>query len=240
MNRDLDTNVRAAEESLKLARFLKANNPEADVDIEFMEDVLDVLKKYKKIADGSDETEVVTENIEGTDKNDSTESIDFAKLLRLTSVISSEKIREETRAALLSAPKYFRRVPASSSGKYHPKYALGRGGLVRHTIAVVKIADHMCNLEFRRVDAATRDKILAACFLHDTRKQGMTDADSGHTVKDHAKLASETIEDQDISRMVLSHMGQWGRNKPGNMPQFIVHLADYLGSRKTIEVSMNG
>lgn len=225
MKRDLDTNIRAAEESLKVATFLKRNNPSADVDIDFMEDVLESLRECKRIADSKE----IKDNTD-----------DYEKLIKLTSLIDNQKIRDYTVQELNKAPQYFRVVPASSSGKYHPKYALGKGGLVRHTIAVVKIANDICSLEFLRIEPLMRDKILSACFLHDTRKQGMTDADSGHTVKDHAKLASEVIEDQEISRMVLAHMGQWGRNKPGNMPQFIVHLADYLGSRKHIEVLMNG
>ena len=38
-------------------------------------------------------------------------------------------------------PDYFYEVAASSTGKYHPSYALGDGGLVRHTIAAVRIAN---------------------------------------------------------------------------------------------------
>ena len=39
-----------------------------------------------------------------------------------------------------SLPDYFFEVAAASTGKYHPKYAQGEGGLVRHTKAAVKIA----------------------------------------------------------------------------------------------------
>ena len=34
-------------------------------------------------------------------------------------------------------PNYFWNIGASSSGKYHPKFSQGMGGLVRHTKAVV-------------------------------------------------------------------------------------------------------
>ena len=34
-------------------------------------------------------------------------------------------------------PSYFWEIGASSSGKYHPKFSQGEGGLVRHTKAVV-------------------------------------------------------------------------------------------------------
>ena len=34
-------------------------------------------------------------------------------------------------------PDYFWHVPASSSGKYHPEYALGNGGLARHSLSAL-------------------------------------------------------------------------------------------------------
>ena len=37
-------------------------------------------------------------------------------------------------------PDYFFRVAASSTGKYHPAFSLGEGGLLRHTKAAVRIA----------------------------------------------------------------------------------------------------
>ena len=40
-------------------------------------------------------------------------------------------------------PDYFFEVPASSTGKYHPKFASGEGGLVRHTKAAVRIAHEL-------------------------------------------------------------------------------------------------
>ena len=39
-------------------------------------------------------------------------------------------------------PDYFYEVAASSTGKYHPSYTLSEG-LVRHTIAVVRIANEL-------------------------------------------------------------------------------------------------
>ena len=44
-------------------------------------------------------------------------------------------------------PEYFFEVAASSTGKYHPVYALGVGGLVRHTIAAVEIANEMYRMD---------------------------------------------------------------------------------------------
>ena len=50
----------------------------------------------------------------------------FAKELLL---IEDKYIRETTEKIITELPDYFFRTAASSTGKYHPKYALGDGGL---------------------------------------------------------------------------------------------------------------
>ena len=42
--------------------------------------------------------------------------------------IKDEKIRNSLILILEELPDYWFSVPASSTGKYHPKYALGEGG----------------------------------------------------------------------------------------------------------------
>ncbi len=39
--------------------------------------------------------------------------------------------------------EYWYHVGASSTGKYHPEYSLGEGGLMRHTVALVRILNYM-------------------------------------------------------------------------------------------------
>ena len=51
--------------------------------------------------------------------------------------IKSQVYSDFAEAAIISLPDYFFEIPASSTGKYHPSYALGTGGLVRHTKAAV-------------------------------------------------------------------------------------------------------
>ena len=58
-------------------------------------------------------------------------------------LIKNDEIREITARLLDGAPDYFWHVAASSSGKYHPAYALGEGGLVRHVKAAVRFAHHL-------------------------------------------------------------------------------------------------
>lgn len=57
--------------------------------------------------------------------------------------IHDEKIRKFAQYCVDNLPDYFFTVPASSSGKYHPSYALADGGLVRHTDAAVIIAHEL-------------------------------------------------------------------------------------------------
>ena len=47
--------------------------------------------------------------------------------------INDEAIQEDCRTMIELLPDYFFEVPASSTGKYHPSYSLGEGGLLRHT-----------------------------------------------------------------------------------------------------------
>ena len=60
--------------------------------------------------------------------------------------IKNETIKKSCIDILESAPDYFFEIPASSTGKYHPQYALGSGGLIRHTKAVVRFVIHLCNI----------------------------------------------------------------------------------------------
>ena len=168
---------------------------------------------------------------------------DYERLISMTSRIKNDAIRNFTLDKLAEGPEYFKTIPASSTGKYHPSYALGEGGLVRHTIAVVKILDHIMSLEYLNLKQRHKDRLLSSAFLHDLYKQGNGEAE-GHTVRDHAKIASEIIKgDTDdskfIANSILAHMGQWGLNKPQSVPQFLLHLADYLASRKDLEVLTN-
>ena len=118
---------------------------------------------------------------------------DYVMLRGMTGLIKNKSIREFVENFMDNeVPEYYKAVPASSSGKYHPSYALGDGGLVRHTIASVKFAVHITSLEYLQIDNLTRDKIIAACMLHDMFKQGRK-GETGHTVKDHAKVAHDEI-----------------------------------------------
>ena len=180
--------------------------------------------------------------------------------------IVNEDIRQFATQLLEDAPDYFFIVPASSTGKYHPAISLGDGGLMRHTKAVVRFFNHIMAIEQNCSMFTDRQIDLGrvACLIHDINKSGDAKtyeekSDGGKkkvfTVPDHPLLAAKYVLSYDgkylnneelkyIALAVGSHMGQWNTDKnssvvlpkPTTDMQKIVHLADYLASRKDIEV----
>lgn len=155
---------------------------------------------------------------------------------------------------LSAVPEYFFTMPASTSGKYHPSYALGEGGLIRHTKAAVNIAEDLLKLEQNAsLSEAHHDNIIAALILHDSVKKGMEGSawTTNEHPKDAAKLFKDTYESnkmfvnvrphtvETVSKMIASHMGQWDceglLSKPETEGEKFVHLCDYLASRKWLE-----
>ena len=157
-------------------------------------------------------------------------------------------------------PEYFFEVPASSTGKYHPAFSLGDGGLVRHTKVAVRIAVELLNNNSvgMKFNEKGRDLIIMALILHDGVKSGMEK--SKYTKADHPLLVSKLImENKDklsmdiddirkMCSMIESHMGEWNTDPytkeeilpiPRTAEQRFVHMCDYLASRKFLDVKFN-
>jgi hypothetical protein len=101
-----------------------------------------------------------------------------------------------------------------------------------------------------------RDLLRVAGIMHDSRKSGNDEdyAQNKLTKFDHPILAANEVrsitgfipveEVELVASMVESHMGQWNIDKRSNMVlplpenncQKLLHLADYLASRKDVEV----
>ena len=169
--------------------------------------------------------------------------------------------RKDLKVLLELLPEYFFEVPASSTGKYHPEFALGDGGLVRHTKVAVRMAVELLNnncigMKFGDVD---RDLIIMALVLHDGVKSGMVK--DKYTKFDHPLLVSKLImENKDklsleiddlrkLCSMIESHMGEWNVDpytkeevlpKPRTAEQRFVHMCDFLASRKFLVVKFDG
>lgn len=151
---------------------------------------------------------------------------------RELSYIKDVEIRALTEDLIGAIPNYFFDIPASSTGKYHPDYAFGQGGLVRHTKAACLFANILrvpnpMQLSERQLDCA-----IAALIMHDTRKSGPSDkAKSQYTRFDHPILAANAVKThfmfddeylniddmakniydtmKTIAHAIESHMGQW-------------------------------
>ncbi len=180
----------------------------------------------------------------------------------ILSQIKNSDIRKFADACMDEIPEYFWKIPASSTGKYHPQYALGEGGLARHTMALCRILSYILGLECYQemISSRNADLMLVAGMMHDTCKSGkQEDFVKSHFTKfEHPLLAANLVRsirgiipDEEVefcAHCIESHMGQWNTNskngeivlpKPEDRFQMIVHLADYLASRKDIILEFN-
>ena len=170
--------------------------------------------------------------------------------------IEDEDIKESTKYILNKLPDYFYEVPASSTGKYHPSFSLGKGGLIRHTKVAVRIAEELfSDSVFSTFTEHEKDIIRMAIILHDGLKSGINKEE--YTSFSHPLIMSDfilenssnlSISDEDtlcVCRLIKSHMGPW--NKKGDIPlpipkekdEIFVHLCDYIASRRFLNVNFD-
>lgn len=176
--------------------------------------------------------------------------------------INDENVNGFLAECIETIPNYWYSVPASMSGKYHPNYALGDGGLLRHTVVVLGffnrlVSNGMCGDSYTEKEL---DLMRVACLMHDSRKCG-SDEDysvSQRTKFDHPILAANVVRSIDtkfinneekelVANAIEAHMGQWNTDTSGkckvilptpqNKFQKIVHLADYLAATKWLDIS---
>ena len=170
--------------------------------------------------------------------------------------IKKEKYRENAKKLIELLPDYFFEVAASSTGKYHPSFALGDGGLLRHTKVAVKIANELLNDESigYTFTEDEKDLMIISLIMHDGLKHGISK--EKYTRFDHPIIMANFIEENKdkltltegevkfIEEAISSHMGPWNTNpysdvilpKPKNKYQRFVHMCDYLASRKFLDV----
>lgn len=172
------------------------------------------------------------------------------------SYIKNEKYVECAKNMIELLPDYFFQVPASSTGKYHPEFAQGDGGLVRHTKVAVRICYELANNNSigHSFKSDEKDLMLIALIMHDGVKSGIPK--EKYTRVDHPLLAAKLIRDNKdkiglsddeidfVCSVIETHMGEWNTDFNGNevLPvpknkyQRFVHMCDFLASKKFIEV----
>lgn len=173
--------------------------------------------------------------------------------------IKNSNFKKNAENLLELVPNYFFEVPAASTGKYHPEYAQGLGGLVRHTKVALAIGNDLLSLECTDKDFTSdeKDLMLIAILFHDTQKLG--DPQEKYTRFDHPILAAQFIKDNQrktsfkdseieiITKSISSHMGQWNTNqysdivlpKPSSKYECFVHKCDFLSSKKYLNVAFD-
>ncbi len=146
-------------------------------------------------------------------------------------------------------PDYFFNIGASSSGKYHPVFSQGEGGLVRHTKAVVMFAEELLRMSsYSYMKDEYKDYVIMACLAHDTCKYGITEYNKDE-YKSHARNAALNFGcawaeymnypcPDFLLNAIISHMGQWSEkdDRPFTSIDRCVHMADYMASRSFIDI----
>ena len=171
------------------------------------------------------------------------------------SYIVNEDVKKSLEVMIDKIPDYFFNIPAASTGKYHPAYAQGDGGLVRHTKAAVRMAYELYGIY--KFPEKTKDLIIMALVLHDSVKKG--EVESKYTLFDHPIVACDflkkyvnelSISQEDVDFVcdcIASHMGRFNTSDysdvilpiPKTPEQKFVHMCDYLASRKVININFD-
>ena len=168
--------------------------------------------------------------------------------------IESKDLKEAFIKLLDLLPDYWLTEAASSTGKYHPEYALGKGGLLRHSKAAMRIGYELledpCIGE--KYTKRQKDLLLMSLLVHDGLKLGLPQ--EKYTRFDHPILMADFIlknkeeiglsseEAEFMASVIRTHMGPWTTDyngnevleKPKTKYQTFVHMCDYLASRKCL------
>lgn len=170
--------------------------------------------------------------------------------------IKSEERSESLLKIINKLPEYWFHEAASSTGKYHPSYALGEGGLLRHSKAAMRIGYELLQDECigDKYTEREKDLMLMSLLVHDGLKLGLPQ--EKYTRFDHPILMANFIIDNQkefglskedatfMADVIKTHMGPWTINyqgeeileKPKTKYQNFVHMCDYLASKKCLIV----
>ena len=171
-------------------------------------------------------------------------------------LIKDDSLSESLLKIINSLPDYWFHEAASSTGKYHPSYALGDAGLLRHSKAAMRIGYELLNDPCigDKYTNHEKDLMLMGLLLHDGLKSGIEK--EKYTRFDHPILMADFLMDNEevlglemeeiefVCDVIRTHMGPWTTDyngvevleKPTTKYQNFVHMCDYLASRKALLV----
>ena len=172
------------------------------------------------------------------------------------SYIKKEEYKTSLIKILESLPEYWYHEAASSTGKYHPDYALGEGGLLRHSKAAMRIGYELLENPAigEKYTSREKDLMLMSLLVHDGLKLGIPE--EKYTRFDHPILMGQYIIENEekfglssedatfMQEVIKTHMGYWTTDyqendvleKPKTKYQNFVHMCDFLASRKCLLV----
>ena len=148
------------------------------------------------------------------------------------------KEKQEKTLSLLSSSvsEKMKSIPASSTGKYHPTFAQGEGGLIKHSKAVAQTAYGLAGMLNVPGD---KDRFVVAGLMHDMWKLG-PEGNSQFTDPKHGALAADFLTRAGMSAeadLAGPHMGNFFKGSYKNAPkisnfdQRLLNNADWLMSR---------
>ena len=164
--------------------------------------------------------------------------------------INNDDIKKFTIACLQKAPVELEKIPASTTGKYHPEECNAEGGLVIHIRRACFFANMFMNAYGIKNGDLRGDVILCAVLLHDIGKREKY----AHYLEyeNHPITATKMIAEfknmipegvfRTINSCVLHHMCIFGPKSTKKAAQehtfleLIVYNSDYLASQKQLEI----
>lgn len=181
----------------------------------------------------------------------------IALLQREINYIKNDRYKENLKILINLLPDYFFEVAASSTGKYHPEFSLGEGGLLRHTKLVARIGFELYKDESitNVFNDSEKDLMMIGMILHDGLKHGLEKSEyvifehpivmANFIIENSNLLTLNEKEIEFVASVIETHMGPWITDykgnevleKPHNKYQKFVHMCDYLASRKFLNVN---
>ncbi len=164
--------------------------------------------------------------------------------------ITNEAIRKFTINVLDACDPILEKIPASTSGKYHPEECCREGGLVIHILRACFFGNMLINSMNLDKNDIKGDIILSSLLLHDIAKKEKyknyqeydfhpvnaarhVEVFKGNLNETYFKLIQECIK---------HHMGPFMGNtykkslSKYNILELIVYQSDYLASKKEIDI----
>lgn len=175
-----------------------------------------------------------------------TENELLRRLPEINEIQDDELRRSVIRTFMRGCPEYFWERPSSSTGKYHSPDERGKYGCWLHT---KRVFAEYCNIseswvELSAITPKQREQGMAAALIHDMMKYGWPSAQNEHTVNNHDVIAAEVAMhigemDDDVVRLIATHMGSWGDGpEPHTRNGILLHTADKSAAREHNDIGV--